>query len=88
MAGHSRPRDFRLWRGWHNDTGRSDYNWYVLNPCKIKDDYYDEAHRGIDLAPLRDVASWQSYLNVVATVGRSLGGPTGGFLADTIGWRW
>ncbi|KAI1799453.1 MFS general substrate transporter [Daldinia bambusicola] len=41
-----------------------------------------------DLAPLRDVASWQSYLNVVATVGRSLGGPTGGLLADTIGWRW
>ncbi|OTB06738.1 hypothetical protein M426DRAFT_258408 [Hypoxylon sp. CI-4A] len=41
-----------------------------------------------DLSPLRDVASWQSYLNVVATVGRSLGGPVGGFLADTIGWRW
>ncbi|KAI0378093.1 MFS general substrate transporter [Hypomontagnella monticulosa] len=41
-----------------------------------------------DLAPLRDVASWQSYLNVVATVGRSLGGPIGGLLADTIGWRW
>ncbi|KAI1652883.1 MFS general substrate transporter [Daldinia decipiens] len=41
-----------------------------------------------DLSPLRDVASWQSYLNVVTTVGRSLGGPTGGFLADTIGWRW
>ncbi|KAI1382018.1 MFS general substrate transporter [Hypoxylon crocopeplum] len=41
-----------------------------------------------DLAPLRDVASWQSYVNVVATVGRSLGGPVGGFLADTIGWRW
>ncbi|KAI1083054.1 major facilitator superfamily domain-containing protein [Whalleya microplaca] len=41
-----------------------------------------------DLAPLRDTASWQSYLNVVATVGRSIGGPVGGFLADTIGWRW
>ncbi|KAI0175846.1 MFS general substrate transporter [Hypoxylon sp. FL1284] len=41
-----------------------------------------------DLAPLRDVGSWQSYLNVVATVGRSLGGPIGGLLADTIGWRW
>ncbi|XXG94494.1 hypothetical protein Hte_000751 [Hypoxylon texense] len=41
-----------------------------------------------DLAPLRDIASWQSYLNVVATVGRSIGGPVGGFLADTIGWRW
>ncbi|KAK7424656.1 hypothetical protein QQZ08_008539 [Neonectria magnoliae] len=41
-----------------------------------------------DLAPLREVASWQSYLNVIATVGRSLGGPLGGLLADTIGWRW
>ncbi|KAI5461777.1 major facilitator superfamily domain-containing protein [Mariannaea sp. PMI_226] len=41
-----------------------------------------------DLAPLRDVASWQSYMNVIATVGRSIGGPLGGLLADTIGWRW
>ncbi|KAI5927578.1 major facilitator superfamily domain-containing protein [Camillea tinctor] len=41
-----------------------------------------------DLAPLRDVASWQSYINVVATIGRSIGGPLGGLLADTIGWRW
>ncbi|KAM0545589.1 hypothetical protein ACHAPJ_011289 [Fusarium lateritium] len=41
-----------------------------------------------DLAPLREVASWQSYMNVIATVGRSIGGPLGGFLADTIGWRW
>ncbi|KAI1497231.1 major facilitator superfamily domain-containing protein [Biscogniauxia marginata] len=41
-----------------------------------------------DLAPLREVASWQSYINVVATIGRSIGGPLGGFLADTIGWRW
>ncbi|KAI1638429.1 major facilitator superfamily domain-containing protein [Biscogniauxia mediterranea] len=41
-----------------------------------------------DIAPLRDVASWQSYINVVATIGRSIGGPLGGLLADTIGWRW
>ncbi|KAF5653743.1 major facilitator family transporter [Fusarium heterosporum] len=41
-----------------------------------------------DLAPLREVASWQSYMNVIATIGRSIGGPLGGFLADTIGWRW
>lgn len=27
-------------------------------------------------------------MNLVATIGRSLGGPLGGFLADTIGWRW
>lgn len=33
------------------------------------------------------MGSWQSYLNAFATVGRSLGGPLGGFLADTIGWR-
>ncbi|KAH7258700.1 major facilitator superfamily domain-containing protein [Fusarium solani] len=42
----------------------------------------------VDLAPLREVASWQSYMNVIATVGRSIGGPLGGLLADTIGWRW
>lgn len=41
-----------------------------------------------DLAPMREVASWQSYLNVVATIGRSLGGPLGGWLADMVGWRW
>lgn len=27
-------------------------------------------------------------MNVVATMGRSIGGPLGGLLADTIGWRW
>ncbi|KAH7390577.1 major facilitator superfamily domain-containing protein [Pyrenochaeta sp. MPI-SDFR-AT-0127] len=41
-----------------------------------------------DLVPLRDVATWRSYVNVVATTGRSIGGPLGGWLADTIGWRW
>lgn len=38
-----------------------------------------------DLVPLRDIAAWQSGVNLMATVGRSLGGPLGGFLADTIG---
>ncbi|KAH7087357.1 major facilitator superfamily domain-containing protein [Paraphoma chrysanthemicola] len=41
-----------------------------------------------DLVPLRDVATWRSYVNVVATTGRSIGGPLGGWLADTVGWRW
>ncbi|KAF2021707.1 MFS general substrate transporter, partial [Aaosphaeria arxii CBS 175.79] len=41
-----------------------------------------------DLVPLRDVASWRSYVNLVATTGRSLGGPVGGWLADTVGWRY
>ena len=41
-----------------------------------------------DLVPLIQVASWRAYVNLVATLGRSLGGPLGGFLADTVGWRW
>lgn len=41
-----------------------------------------------DLIPLRDVAQWRSYVNIVATTGRSLGGPLGGWLADVVGWRW
>lgn len=40
------------------------------------------------LVPIRDAASWQAGLNLAATTGRSLGGPLGGWLADTIGWRW
>ncbi|TLD37309.1 multidrug resistance protein [Venturia nashicola] len=42
----------------------------------------------LDLVPLRQVASLRSYVNIAATTGRSLGGPIGGFLSDTIGWRW
>ncbi|KAF2704667.1 MFS general substrate transporter [Pleomassaria siparia CBS 279.74] len=41
-----------------------------------------------DLVPLREVATWRSYINVAATTGRSIGGPLGGALADTVGWRW
>ncbi|KAH8168943.1 major facilitator superfamily protein [Sarocladium implicatum] len=41
-----------------------------------------------DLVPIREAAAWQSYLNLASTTGRSLGGPLGGWLADTIGWRW
>jgi len=41
-----------------------------------------------DLVPKLQVAAWRSYVNVAATLGRSLGGPVGGWLADTVGWRW
>lgn len=41
-----------------------------------------------DLVPLREVAAWRSYVNIAATTGRSIGGPLGGWLADTVGWRW
>ena len=40
------------------------------------------------MVPVRDVASWRSYVNIAATTGRSLGGPVGGWLTDTVGWRW
>ncbi|KAK3367517.1 major facilitator superfamily-domain-containing protein [Podospora didyma] len=41
-----------------------------------------------DLLPLREVAQWRAFVNIVATTGRSVGGPLGGWLADAIGWRW
>ncbi|KAF1981182.1 MFS general substrate transporter, partial [Aulographum hederae CBS 113979] len=41
-----------------------------------------------DLCPLREVATWRAYVNIAATMGRSLGGPLGGWLADWVGWRW
>jgi len=40
------------------------------------------------MVPIREVASWRSYVNIAATSGRSLGGPIGGYLTDTVGWRW
>ena len=41
-----------------------------------------------DLAPLSKVALLRSYVNVAAVAGRSAGGPIGGLLLDSIGWRW
>ncbi|KAN0099173.1 efflux pump antibiotic resistance protein [Hyaloscypha variabilis] len=41
-----------------------------------------------DLVPKIEVAAWRSYVNIVTTFARSVGGPLGGWLADTIGWRW
>ncbi|EWC47309.1 hypothetical protein DRE_03428 [Drechslerella stenobrocha 248] len=41
-----------------------------------------------DLVPQRDIATWRAYVNIAATTGRSLGGPVGGYLTDTVGWRW
>lgn len=40
-----------------------------------------------DLLPVREVATWRSYVNVVAVSGRCMGGPLGGWMADIIGWR-
>ncbi len=42
----------------------------------------------VNIAPPSDVAILRSYVNLASTFGLSLGGPLGGYLAGTIGWRW
>ncbi|KAK7445738.1 hypothetical protein VKT23_014733 [Stygiomarasmius scandens] len=41
-----------------------------------------------DIVPLRSRGTWQGIINIVFATGSSVGAPLGGFLADTIGWRW
>jgi MFS family permease len=41
-----------------------------------------------ELVPIRESGTWRSYVNIAATTGRGFGGPLGGLLADTVGWRW
>ncbi|CAI7666600.1 unnamed protein product [Penicillium pancosmium] len=41
-----------------------------------------------DVVPKREVGSWRAYANIFMSIGRSLGGPLGGLLTDSIGWRW
>ncbi|KIK70263.1 hypothetical protein GYMLUDRAFT_34759 [Collybiopsis luxurians FD-317 M1] len=41
-----------------------------------------------DIIPLRSRGVWQGIINIVFASGSSVGAPLGGFLSDTIGWRW
>ncbi|PPQ68736.1 hypothetical protein CVT24_007563 [Panaeolus cyanescens] len=41
-----------------------------------------------DVVPLRSRGTWQGVLNIVWSTGNSVGASLGGYLADTIGWRW
>lgn len=41
-----------------------------------------------DLFGVSEVPTVRSYLLVAGMLGRVCGGPLGGFLADTVGWRW
>lgn len=40
------------------------------------------------MVPPRQVATLRGYVNVVATLGRAMGAPLGGWLCDTATWRW
>ncbi|PPR05313.1 hypothetical protein CVT26_011572 [Gymnopilus dilepis] len=41
-----------------------------------------------DVVPLRSRGTWQGVLNIVFASGNSAGASLGGYIADTIGWRW
>ncbi|KAI9774692.1 MAG: hypothetical protein M1840_002941 [Geoglossum simile] len=41
-----------------------------------------------DLVPMELRAKYQAYVNLSYGIGCSLGAATGGFLADSLGWRW
>ncbi|KAF2752063.1 MFS general substrate transporter [Sporormia fimetaria CBS 119925] len=41
-----------------------------------------------DVVSLRERGTWQGYINIVYASGAAAGAPLGGFLADSIGWRW
>lgn len=41
-----------------------------------------------DLLPTHELGIWRGYLNIGATIGRGLGGLVGGWIADSLGWRW
>lgn len=85
MAGGSGSRDWRNRRCWYDCSGRNHncrYDSDSASACGLI------ASICVDKVPLRSVATWRGYVNIASTVGRSAGGPMGGYLADTIGWRW
>ncbi|KAJ7473365.1 member of the major facilitator superfamily [Mycena latifolia] len=41
-----------------------------------------------DIVPLRSRGTWQGVMNIIYASGSATGAPLGGFLADSIGWRW
>ncbi|KIJ52240.1 hypothetical protein M422DRAFT_776354 [Sphaerobolus stellatus SS14] len=41
-----------------------------------------------DIVPLRQRGTWQGIMNMIFSAGSASGAPLGGFLADSIGWRW
>lgn len=41
-----------------------------------------------DLVPLRRRGLFQGFVNIVYSAGASLGGPIGGLMSDTVGWRY
>ncbi|KAJ7663659.1 MFS general substrate transporter [Mycena rosella] len=41
-----------------------------------------------DIVPLRSRGTWQGIMNIIYASGSATGAPLGGFLSDSIGWRW
>lgn len=75
----------RCWRCWYQLSRVNRHRRYVFSKFASSSKLIPDAQ---DMVPIREVAKWRSYVNIAATTGRSLGGPIGGFLTDTVGWRW
>ncbi|KAF8885359.1 major facilitator superfamily domain-containing protein [Infundibulicybe gibba] len=41
-----------------------------------------------DVVPLRARGTWQGVTNIIFATGSAAGAPLGGFITDSIGWRW
>ncbi|KAF8455901.1 major facilitator superfamily domain-containing protein [Terfezia claveryi] len=41
-----------------------------------------------DIVSIRKRGTWQGILNIIFALGAAVGGPLGGWLSDTVGWRW
>lgn len=60
----------------------------IITGKRNLDRFFESPLTHLDIVPRREVATFRAYVNCSMTLGRSIGGPLGGILLDTIGWRW
>ena len=86
---HRRQGHVWPWRRWsHYDGCDSDYGYVISSRGLISAPSACADIRWVDIAPPSKVALLRSYVNIAAVTGRAAGGPVGGLLIDSVGWRW